>query len=187
MQFSGLYLIFLGKAKANWSTRSGKSTQYHEGLEVYINTKTYLFGRENGEQVVMPAGTYRYNFEIDLHPNLPASMSFNHGEIKYTVEARLDIPWAFDKEIKVEFKVARMDDYNNNLALKQPCVKEYEIDTCGPCRCSTIPIQATVSIPHSVFTPGSKIPITLHLENPSSTDVQRIHFKLKQNIDFNRS
>jgi hypothetical protein len=179
-------LKFIGKAKSNWSTGSGKNRKEHEGREVYIDQKTYLFGGEGGEAVQMPAGVHQFNFEIQLPQLLPQSLESRYGSIRYYVEGCLDVPWSFDKTFKVDFKVSRNDDYSRVLDLTSSRVKQCEIDNQTCFSWATGPLYATVSISHSVFTPNSAIPITIHLDNKNNKRVDQIRIKLKQIIDHYR-
>jgi hypothetical protein len=72
-----LFLIFGGEGKSKWVEGSSNSSTTHRGHEVYMNEKVYLFGRENGDAVVMPAGIHRFNFEIELPAGLPSSVAFD--------------------------------------------------------------------------------------------------------------
>ena len=180
-----MYLLFKGKAKSHWMTGSSNNSQHHSGKEIYLNQKTYLYGHQGAQPVEMLAGDHRYRFEIDLPSGLPASMQFMNGSIEYYVEACLDIPWAFDKECRVNFSVVRKDDYNGDDRLKNASMIETTIQTSS-CFSTSKPILAQISVPYSVFTPGSKIPITFNIVNTSNKDVSRIVMKFKQLISFNR-
>lgn len=174
-----------GKSKANWSTGGSKSREHHDGREVYLDVTQYLFGSRGAEPLQVPIGIHRYEFEIQLPPNLPASLDLPRGSIRYSLEARLDVPWSLNREFKVDLKIIRKDDYSAINELKVPRIIEEEIDT-STCFTSSLPLQATVSIPYSVFTPGSQIPITFHLDNPGKFDVERIHVNFKRYSDFHR-
>lgn len=183
---SGLYIKLSGKAVAQWSTGSGKSRSTHHGKEVYLSQKSYLYGREHGQQLQLGAGMHRYNFEVLLPPGLPASLELTHGSIRYYVEGCLDIPWHFDEECKVVFRVCRKDDFNMVQQMKVPKMHQAEIDTSTCFTMSRFPLKAKVTIPQSVFTPGSYLPIKICLDNGSNKKIDRTDIKFKQSIKYHR-
>jgi hypothetical protein len=180
-----LYLKFIGEANSDWTTGSRNTREVHEGREVYIGEKTYLLGG-GGEVVQMLSGFHQFNFEIRLPPNLPRSLESRHGSIRYWVEGRLDIPWSIDKTYKVDFKVFRQDDYSGIQDLIIPRIIQCEIDNETFFSRTKGSLHVVVSIPHSVFTPGSEIPIKIHLESKNNKGVSQVGIKLKQIIDYHR-
>jgi hypothetical protein len=182
----GLYLKFIGEAKSDWSTGYGRTQKYHSGNEVYIENKTYLFGGEGGKFVQVPAGIHEFNFEVLLHPLLPQSLKSKYGSIRYSIKACLDVTWSFNKTLKVGFKVSRNDDYSRVRDLTVPHVKQCEIDNKTCFFWAKGSLHASVSIPHSVFTPDSEIPITIHLDNKNNKKVDQVLIQLAQIIDHYR-
>jgi hypothetical protein len=178
-------LTIKGKAKAHWSTGASNSRRHHHGKEVYIDEKMYLFGSLRAPAVEMPLGVHRYNFEFQLPLAAPSSVEGIRGSIRYYVIANLDVPWSFDKECKVELKVARKDDYSRFLENTVPQTVEEEIDT-STCFKASKPLYVTATIPQKVFTPGATIPITIHLDNQGRFNLERIQIRLKQYFDFHR-
>jgi hypothetical protein len=112
----GCYVLIHGQARAHWTKQEGggksSRTVHYEGIETYLNSKTYVFGRHGGEYINVEAGIHRYNFGVQLPDLLPSSMTVKHGEISYFVEAVVDIPFRIDKDVKVGFTVLRNDNYN---------------------------------------------------------------------------
>jgi hypothetical protein len=104
-------------------------------------------------------------------------IEYNYGQVEYFVEACLDVPWSLDKEFKADFKVVREDDYSQQEDLISPQKQNIE---------SIASMQASVSIPQSVFTPGSIIPITIQIDNDSDKKVGKVHLKLKQIVYYRR-
>jgi hypothetical protein len=173
-------LKFIGRAKTKWVDSNGDDSHTIEGSEVYLDEKIVMVGR-NEE---LTAGIHRFNFRVQLPPNLPASLEFNFGKIQYSIEAVIDLPWKFNQQTKVFFNVLRKDDYSGKPMLASPQGAEHEIQTADIFSWTSKPLLASVSIPYSVFTPGSAIPITIHLENRSNKNIIRIHMKLKQYVKF---
>jgi hypothetical protein len=107
------------------------------------------------------------------------------GKVQYFVEGCLDIPWAFDKEFKVEFTVVRRDDFSGQKDFATPQVKKVDVSTCSCFCCCSAPLKTTVSLPYSVFTPGSTIPITINVENENAK-MGKVVMKLKRIVYFRR-
>lgn len=186
-----------GHARANWTeteshtTGTGDNrktesrTVYYEGKDIYLNGRNYLFGYHGASSSEIAGGTHRYDFECQLPPQLPASFSSSLGEIVYTVEACLDIPWRFDREFKVQFTVVRIDDLNEFPELKMPCKHERIKKFC--CFfCESKPLICTVTIPCGGFVPGESIPVTIRYDNKSDVEVDRTEICLKRTISYNR-
>ena len=60
----------------------------------------------------LEAGDYSYPFQIMLPPNLPTSFEHEYGQIRYSISATIDIPWAFDKHTVKSFTVINVCDLN---------------------------------------------------------------------------
>lgn len=192
-----MYFKVYGAASCHWTetqrrttgTGNNRRTVTHtihfNGKNVYVNTKTYLFGHDGATAVEMPSGTHRYNFALQLPPLLPASFEASHGHIRYEVEAVLDVPWGFDKEFKLQFTIVRNDDLNFDPQLRMPCQME-EITTFCCLFCQSAPLMMTVSVPCTGFAAGQNIPININYVNKSDVDATRTKINLKRIIRYNR-
>ncbi|CAG9797193.1 unnamed protein product [Chironomus riparius] len=85
-KFRGLHVTIFGSARAHWTKRERKyrrdfglfgngyrrtndyHTVHYEGIEVYVNTRSYLFGKSGGPTFEMAPGTHRYEFNCQLPP-----------------------------------------------------------------------------------------------------------------------
>lgn len=194
----GMYFKVYGVACCHWTesqsrtTGSGENrrttnhTVHFRGENVYLNTKTYLFGYDGAPAVEIPSGTHRYNFALQLPPLLPASFEATHGHIRYDIEAVLDVPWGFDREFKLQFTVLRNnDDLNHDPLLRIPCQMEDITTFCCFC-CQSAPLIMTVNVPRTGFAPGQNIPININFVNKSDVDVTRTKINLKRIIRYNR-
>lgn len=192
----GLCFVVYGAAKCHWtethSTTSGSgrsrttrtNTVHYKGKDVYLNTRTYLFGRDGGDSIEIASGTYKYDFAVQLPPQLPFSFEGAHGSIRYYVEACLDIPWDFDEEIKKPFTVVRIDDLNLNRELKVPVNCE-DVKTFCCLFCESEPLVMNATIPCTGFIPGQNILIKVKYVNKSDQDIDHTRFSLKRIIHFN--
>ncbi len=191
-------MLIKGSAKCNWSERvhhhhhhhgshhnnlHNNHTVHYHGKEVLLNSQTYFFGSPGGQSMEIAAGTYRYNFALDLPPLLPGSIIGTHGSIEYRVEAVLDIPWRFDKEFKVPFTVARIDNLNDYPELLLP-VRREEWKTFGCCLFKNGSCQIIASIPYSGFVPGQAVPIRISYSNNSSKKISRTCLILNRTFNY---
>jgi hypothetical protein len=119
-----------------------------------------------------------------LPPQIPGTFIGQKGRISYYIEAVLDIPWRFDKEVKSSFKVVRLDDLNQHPALMLPSEQSTKESYCCFCYCGG-PCKMFASIPHQGFSPGSLIPIKIKYINQSILDVHATKFILKRISTFN--
>lgn len=174
-----------GRSKSHWTTGGSKNRKHHNGEEIYINQKVYLLGSIRSAAVELGIGVHKFDFEFQLPLGVPSSFEGIRGSIRYYVQAFLDVPWSFDKEYKVELKVARQDDYSRFLENTVPMSAQESIDTSTMFKASK-PLFITATIPHKVFTPGSIIPITIHLDNQGRFNVEKLIVRLKQYIDYHR-
>lgn len=164
--------------------RSGRGIMF-EGKEVYLNHKTYLLGSLGANAVEMLSGTYQYDFMFQLPLKLPASLESTHGNIRYNVEAVLDVPWSFDKKSKLPFTVVRIDDLNFQPELKFPTQIEEAKQFC--CLfCKSNPLMMVITIPQTGFTPGENINVKVNYNNKSDVVVKSTRIDLVRNIRYNR-
>lgn len=186
-----------GAAKCQWTeterrqTGYGGNKRYHDvtipfyGEDVYLDTTTYLFGEAGGALIELPSGIHRYAFSCPLSPLLPQSLDGKFGNISYTCEAMLDVPWNFNEQFKTDFTVVRHDDLNESPDLKIPIKSEEDHTFC--CFCfESDPVFMTVTIPRSGYVPGQNIPVTVEYVNKSSYEIEDTRIYLKRNIEFRR-
>lgn len=157
----GLHFTVYGAAECHWTEtrehttgtgndrKTTRETIHFNGKDVYLNTRTYLFGGPGSEAREYPSGTHRYDFTSPLPESIPASMDASLGSIRYHVKAVLDVPWSIDDEFKVAFTVVRHDNLNNFPDLRLACRSE-EIKTFCCCCCQSDPLIATVTLPQGV-------------------------------------
>jgi hypothetical protein len=124
----------------------------------------------------VPAGKYYFSFSFLIPSNAPASFKIdNFNRTYYYVIAVLDIPWRFDKTDFVCFFVDRRDDLNSFPLFKEPKNQDI-IDIRRKFR-------MTISIPYSSFTPGSSIPVSIHIVNNRTKAVGKVRIRLIQKVE----
>lgn len=194
---AALSFVIHGRAKCHWTEseqrtvghgdnrRTETHDVHYEGKNVYLHTKSLLFGNTGGQPIELPSGIHRYNFQFPLPALIPASFEGSHGNIRYRVEAELDVPWGFDKEFKLQFTVARKDDLNFQPELKIPIRSEDIKKFCCWC-CESDPLITTITLPFGGFVPGQDIPVMINYVNKSDVEVERTRIYLQRITKFNR-
>jgi Arrestin (or S-antigen), N-terminal domain len=187
----GFGLNWYGAAQCNWNEilkdRMLKSTRQipYEGKNVYLDTKTYLFGCENAIPTEKPSGHHKYDFSCRLSSSLPASVSCKYGHIIYYLQGFLDIPWNSDKAFRMKFRVVRKENLNYQPELKLP-FKKRESKTFYFFPFETDPLTMTVSLSQTGYVPGEKIHVIVNYINESSVHVQQTIFMLRRIVKCHR-
>jgi hypothetical protein len=165
--------------------RSEFFRESYRAEQIYLNSKTYLFGHEGAEAIEIAVGTYKYNFSVDLPPLIPGTLKGSFGSINYFAEVFLDVPWGFNKEVKVPFTVIRHDNLNDYPDLRVPYNYEHlktfrsfaNIFSKGACKIS-------INIPHKGYAAGDSIPIQIIYENKSNFKIKETKIALKLTMAF---
>lgn len=138
----------------------------------------YLFGRQDGPAFELKSGKHKYKFSCQLPEQLPNSTSLKYGNIEYFVEAVLEVPFMFDKEIKTPFFVD-CDDLNYCQSLKEPIRRveqknfsQYEF------------VSFTVLLPCSGFVADQVVPVTIFYENNTNVSIWRSKITFVQSIEY---
>lgn len=185
-------------AKCHWtetrtrSTGTGKNrrtttyTVHYNGSETFLNSKTYLFGSKGADAVEVQPGRTTYTFAIALPVQLPETLAAALGSIAYSVEAILDIPWSFDKEIRVDFTVVRQDNLNDYPELKVAQNLE-EVNTFCCLFCESGPCMINVSIPYGGYAAGQSINMLIEVVNQSNVEIERTRIRLKRFTNYTSS
>ena len=93
----GIKLTIMCKADVHWHQKNKR------GHEVkYMNNSNLLFKElyvhGDGKNMFLRPGTFSYPFEIPIVSSgkhqLPSSMEFPNGSVRYTIKAEVDWPWA---------------------------------------------------------------------------------------------
>lgn len=160
------------------------SLGHFEGIEIYLNSRTYLLGQSGGPTFEMPPGIHRYEFTCQLPPHLPYTVGLKHAEIGYYVDVVLDIPWQFDKESKVPLIIIPYVDLNFYQHLRIPQNFEMCKNTCS-LFCETGRLQMTIHVPYTGFAIGQKVPVKFSYINRSNCDVLRTKMTLTRITSYN--
>ncbi|KAL7040031.1 hypothetical protein ACKWTF_000228 [Chironomus riparius] len=177
-KFRGLSIRVFGQSRTEFLIQGRRRPILQEGVEVYLNTNIYLFGRQDGPAFELKSGTHKYKFSCQLPEQLPNSTNLKHGNIEYFVEAVLEVPFMFDKEIRTPFFVD-CDDLNHCESLKEP-IRRVELRNFSQYES----LCTTVMLPCSGFVADQIVPITIFYDNNSNSSILRTRITFVQSIEF---
>ncbi|CAF0905004.1 unnamed protein product [Brachionus calyciflorus] len=195
MKINSIKMHVYGKARVWWQETEhyrshGKShsrTCTYSAYENYIESCLFFLVKQNDE-LYIEAGYYSYPFNILLPSNLPTSFEHRIGNIRYSLVATIDIPWAFDVHSVRSFSVLSHFDLNSMQALRQPMgVSGMKQFCCGPCKSDPVIISRpsfSVSISKTGFVPGETIFFSVKIDNKSNKKLDKITIYLNQKIAF---
>ena len=86
--------------------KSRERTQHGSGDNRRVDTKNILsrvFRISEGKNI--PAGNSAIPFSFQVPKGIPPSFQGYHGDIKHTIEAVVEIDWALDPKLKLEYTV----------------------------------------------------------------------------------
>jgi hypothetical protein len=170
-QILGIKVVVEGSAKTHFR----KCNTYYDTTQRVMKDKQYITVFTSSDDGKLPAGKYRFGFSFLIPPYVPASFKLDGvNYIEYLVRAELVIAWRLNKTDHVFFQVDRRDDLNFLSSYRAPCVRKVEATNRN--------FTMTVSIPYIVFTPGSRVPISILIDNNGSKPVGVIGMKLFRKI-----
>lgn len=150
---------------------------------MYLNSTTHIFGQEDGPSLEISAGIHKYEFACQLPQHLPYSVTLKYADIVYYVEVLLDIPWKFDKQIKIPITIIPHEDLNLYQNLKVP--QTFEISQCT-CSILCIPgsLMMTVHLHCTGFAIGHEVTIDIDYVNKSHINVSATKVTLYRKIQY---
>jgi hypothetical protein len=189
----GVRVSFTGYEKSYWSTGSGKNRHTHSEQQYFFQDEFTLFGKpkltlgeligdsvqaifskDNYEQ--HPAGVHHYPFTYTLPTNLPGDYDspMTHSEIKYLVNAEVDLPLKLDLCAAQEITVYERRDF----ADQQPVIVSGEKSFLFN---SQAGLTMAVTLPKSKFFLGESTTCRVNIENRSDKrEIKSLEIALEQ-------
>lgn len=136
-----------------------------------------------GDNVELPAGLHKYNFEFQLPAKIPTSYKSDVGEIRYNFKVAIVRSWSCDITETYGFTVINVVDLN----LIQPSLKfpaKGKISKTFFLGFGSNPLFMSAEIPFSGFVNGQEVPISVKIDNASSVDVEKIKISLEQIVQY---
>ncbi|CRK98591.1 CLUMA_CG012198, isoform A [Clunio marinus] len=184
----GVSLRIEGFAKCSWSESEGtgknRRTVRYRGREDYINSFSYLIGSYDVTESVLTEGVHKFNFSCVLPQQLPTSFESHYGYIRYQIKVEVERPWKFDIKYCFGFTVIKILDLNYEPpAIRSPM--KTETSKTFFLGLGSKPLFVAAEIPMSGFVSGQLIPVSVKINNESSTDVEATRVSLKKIIHYN--
>jgi hypothetical protein len=151
------------------------TTSYMTVLKI-MKEKQYITEFSTSSDGKVPAGKHLFSFSVLIPSDVPASIRLDYANrTYYSVKAELVIPWRFNKFDHVSFHVDRRDDFNSFPLFKVPNVQDI-VDTRRN-------LSMKISVPYTVFTPSSSIPVSIRIVNNRSKPVGKVRIRLIQKVE----
>ncbi|CAH0588224.1 unnamed protein product [Chrysodeixis includens] len=186
VNFSVLYIQFLGEASVSWSeietqkqngVENDKEVKYL-GREEYVNLTQPLAGGAGPTQLHL--GRHNLPFRFQIPHTAPSTFKGEKGHISYSFTAYLMYPDGVTKEeLKKEIEVVAPFDLNlGSPRIKQSIDLEFEeLHGCG-CFCNPDPVTVRIRLPLSGYCPGQTIPVAVEVQNESNVEITKMKFQL---------
>lgn len=97
---NAIHITLLGKEKTHVTIHVGKVTVVYTDEVDHIDEQYEFSGSTR-----IPSGEHRYEFKFTLPGEAPGSYKGAHGNVKYTLEAKVEVSWARDPKCKMELQV----------------------------------------------------------------------------------
>ena len=107
----------------------------------------------NMSELYIEPNEYNYPFKFTLPAgNLLTSYQHFEANIRYCLEATIDIPWATNITARKSISIINPIDLNSIPGLRQPCaVSDTKVVCCGPCKSDPIIIEFNTNKSNLVF------------------------------------
>ncbi|XP_045216627.2 arrestin domain-containing protein 3-like [Mercenaria mercenaria] len=185
LKITAINFIAKGQANVHWQEGSGEHTRHYYGHEKYFHNKLCLFGKQQtgANSVKLAAGHYSYSFSVQLPPILPSSYEGCTGQVRYSLKAHIDIPWAFDKYTKRMITVVNPLDLNTLPNAQAGASNSGQKRLCCLC-CESDPISATVMVDRTGYVPGEYINFRAEVNNQSKRTMTCTKAKLVMEVTY---
>ncbi|XP_037026630.1 arrestin domain-containing protein 2-like [Bradysia coprophila] len=170
------------------SNRDGYHTERENVLDI---RKCLAGGNGKGETQIIPVGTHDYNFTCTLPSNLPEEFFGTYGNIKYTANVALRIPFWPDKKFQRAFHVFKRFDLNDDPLLRAE-VSDKKLHTISPNAQSGSTEEGVIcisaKIPIGGYAYGQSIPISgVEVENTSDYPISKFSIYILRKITYIKS
>ncbi|XP_017778726.1 PREDICTED: arrestin domain-containing protein 4-like isoform X2 [Nicrophorus vespilloides] len=188
----GIKIKFKGDASTRWSETErhyNSSTKRTESRTVWYSAEETYFVYEmnllnNVSEVTVKRGVHKYPFTFTLPLLLPSSFRGQHGKVKYMIKGSVKRPFFdFDYEAESEFTLVSPINLNLNPTLRVPVNFHKKKNLCCMFfKKGAVTVEANIAI--TGFVAGQPVPIYLHVENLTNSNLDTVKFKLIQRNDF---
>lgn len=181
LKLRGLSILMKGSASCNYS----KDLQAEQ--EFFVTEKEVI--ESKAEAIELGPGNFRYEFSHRLPRNIPFSVDGTYGNVKYFVQATIDIPWdLYDRKFLKPFTVLRYEDLNYMSGMREgrevSIQKQIDSSAWFFSRSSLGLVTIKAQIPRCGFAPGEKINVDVSIDNQTSADIDNVLISLQYNENY---
>ncbi|KAH8360146.1 hypothetical protein KR093_011030 [Drosophila rubida] len=166
------------KQKASKKPQETKPPLVFEQRIDYFAKVDYFVGSEQALPQIMDAGTYRYDFSVQLPANCPSSYEGPHGHIRYELQLMLhrtaDQPaeMTASRQLQLLQRCEPMPDHLTTPSEVQ------SMEQTSKLKFWQRPLQLQLDIPRSGYEPGACISVHVKLDNPQQLKLKTLTYKL---------
>ncbi|XP_060648707.1 arrestin domain-containing protein 17 [Drosophila nasuta] len=166
------------KQKASKKQQVAKPPLAFEKRADYFAKVDYFVGSEHALPQIIDAGTYRYDFSVQLPINCPSSYEGAHGHIRYTLQLMLyrSTDQAAEMAVMRTLQVLQRCDSSPGQ-LTSPCEVQ-SMEQTSKLKFWQRPLQLQLDIPRSGYEPGACISVHVKLDNPQQLKLKTLTYKL---------
>lgn len=110
-----------GRAHVVFWHGHGDDRHSYRGEKAYLQGHVTLWRKNKAKgEKYLPAGKKQYPFSLTVPFDAAPSLEATHGHIRYKLKAKLDLPWALDKNCEKEILVVSPINLNSTPLYNQP-------------------------------------------------------------------
>ncbi|KAJ8913707.1 hypothetical protein NQ315_007424 [Exocentrus adspersus] len=180
IKVTGVMVKLKGKERNKWKESYGEHTCTYSDTVKFIRNELILQPKRK-----LGPGTFEYPFTFQLPSgSLLNSYHGPYGGIRYTVDAKVDIPFAPDYTDKKEITVFHPVDLNKENYQGYWAPAKYSVSklVSSWCCCVSGSVTMDVYLEKRCFVPGEQLRVQVHVTNQSDTDVDEVSAKIKRRV-----
>lgn len=148
----------------------------------YFAKVDYFLGSEAALPQIVDAGSYRYDFSVQLPPSCPSSYEGSHGHIRYTLQLMIHRSAEQPAEMALhrQLQVLQRCETSQLTGQLMPPAEVLSTEETPPLKFWMRPLQLQVDIPGSGYEPGANISVHVKLHNQQKLPLKTLIYKLNQ-------
>ncbi|XP_065340815.1 arrestin domain-containing protein 17-like [Cloeon dipterum] len=159
-------------------------TTEHTNQETYVVEKIYVF--QGGCDDALESGEHEFEFNIILPQDIPSSFESELGQIRYTISAIVETPWATDQEAIRTVTIVNPIDLNEGPQLAE-LISINKTRSFRSLFWTSGTVNVNLSLPVGGAVPGETLLPTLDIENLSRVHISNIEMSFKRRVVYKAS
>lgn len=157
-----------GGAMVHWEDDSESDC---DNLETYFCTHETVWKLESSSTGDLPVGEHFFSFSFQLPPDTVPSFEGSHGQVKYELKAEIVHTGLISSIVKSRHQVKayfNVEERTHRTDILRLYGEPILVERTKRLFFSSGSICITVNLPHSGFSCGETIPVSVHVKNQSS-------------------